>query len=553
MNTQTRLSLLLFVLTFPNAQETPVATSSKVASGHDGSSSILKVDFRKLVSRANLSYDRRASRSEEGLPVGNGRMGSLVWTTPSALQFQINRDDVFAENSTTHSFPERHTDYGSSCGQVDIDFVDYGEDVFAGPAFHQDLSVYDALMTARGKGVTARVLAWNERDVMAVEVDDEREQPPPINIDLRMLRYMVQYLAGRNYALSSRHIVEVQTRSHSAASKLDIRGNKIVLTQEFKEGSYYDSSAVAIEVFGRESKAKYANDFTVRLSAAPGKGRFLILIASAASFDPHQDVASRAVGQVDEAAAKGFTGMLASNQVWWHDFWSKAFVHLHSSDGVADDVEQNYTYFLYLMGITSRGVYPPRFGGMLWFTSGDMREWGSQYWWANESCYYNALPAVNRFELMDPMFAMYSAMRDSAAVAAQQQWGSQGIFIPETVWFDGLERLPDDIAAEMRELYLGRKPWEQRSVRFREYADTEQPHNSRWNWIDAGKWVDGRWVYKDKGAGPYGQVNHIFSSQAKIAYLYWLRYETRRIGHGSATVPIPSSKAWSSSTATIPT
>ena len=77
----------------------------------------------------------------------------------------------------------------------------------------------------------------------------------------------------------------------------------------------------------------------------------------------------------------------------------------------------------------------------------------------------------------------------------------------------------------MREIYLGRKPWEQRSARFQEYADTEQPHNSRWNWIEAGKWVDGRWVYKDKGAGPYGQVNHIFSSQAKIAHLYWLRYE----------------------------
>ena len=401
MNTriQFSLSLALFVLIL-------ICSSTAQETVRSAGSSFLKVDFRKLVSRADLSYDRPASRSEEGLPIGNGRMGSLVWTSPSALKFQINRDDVFAENSNTHSFPERHTDYGSGCGYVDIDFVDYGDDVFTGPAFHQDLSVYDGLMTARGKGVTARVLAWNEHDIIAVEVNDERDQLAPINIDLRMLRYMVQYLAGRNYALSSRHIVEVETRNHSAASKLDIRNGKIVLTQEFKEGTYYDSSAVVIAVAGRESQAKYANDSTIRLSAAPGKGRFLVLIASAASFDPNQDVASRAVSQLDEAAAKGFDGMLGSNQTWWRDFWSKAFVHLRSSDGVADDVERNYTYFLYLMGITSRGAYPPRFGGMLWFTNGDMREWGSQFWWANESCYYNALPTVNRFELMDPMFAM---------------------------------------------------------------------------------------------------------------------------------------------------
>jgi hypothetical protein len=493
--------------------------------GAPGASSILKVDFRKLVSRADLSYDQPASRSEEGLPIGNGRMGSLVWTSPSALKFQINRADVFAEDSSTRSFNARHTDYASGCGYVDIDFVDYGDDVFTPPAFHQDLSVYDALMTARGKGISARVLASNERDVFAVEVDDEREQPEAINIDLRMLRYMVQYQAGKNYALSSRRIVQVVTKNHTAASQLDIRNGKIVLTQEFKEGDYYNSSAVVIAVVGRDSKARYANDSTVRLSAAPGKGRFLILIASAASFDRNQDVASRAITQLNEAAAKGFDAMLGENQAWWRDFWAKAFVHLHSDDGVADEVEKNYTYFLYLMAITSRGAYPPRFGGMLWYTNGDMREWGSQYWWANESCYYNALPAVNRFELMDPMFAMYSGMYDSAALAAQQQWGSKGIFIPEVVWFDGLEKLPDDIAAEMRELYLGGKPWSERSARFREYAETKQPHTSRWNWIDAGRWVDGRWVYEDKGAGPNGQVNHIFSSQAKIAHVYWQRYE----------------------------
>ena len=46
---------------------------------------------------------------------------------------------------------------------------------------------------------------------------------------------------------------------------------------------------------------------------------------------------------------------------------------MHSADGQADFVEQNYTYFLYLMGSTSRGSFMPRFGGMLFYTNGDMR------------------------------------------------------------------------------------------------------------------------------------------------------------------------------------
>jgi hypothetical protein len=500
----------------------PAAPTAKEPAGK---STMLQADYRTLVSRADLDYEKPARRSEEGMPFGNGRMGSLVWTSPSALKLQINRVDVFAMNRSTNSFPERHTDYSSGCGYVDIDFVDFGQDVFTGPAFHQHLSVYDALMTARGQAVSARVLAWHQRDVMAVEVDDQRPQPSPINIDLRMLRYAIQYHERQNWELTNRHAVIVRTRSHTAASKLDIRNSRIILTQEFRENDYYDASAVAVAVVGRKAKAKYVNESTVRLSAAPGKGRFTILIASAASFDPKQDVAGLALEELNAAAAKGFDALLAGNQAWWHDFWARAFVHLRSADGAAENVERAYTYFLYLMGSSSRGAYPPRFGGMIWYTTGDMRAWGAQHWWANTSTYYGNLAPANRLELLDPMFSMYSGMYESCALAARQQWGSQGIWIPETTWFDGLEKLPDDIAEEMRDLYLVRKPWEQRSARFREFAETGHPHNSRWSWIDKGKWINGRWVWGDKKAGAFGHTSHMMSVASKIALVFWQRYE----------------------------
>ena len=501
----------------------------------------MNVDYRSLVSRADLDYNEPVSRSEEGMPVGNGRMGSLVWTTPTALKFQINRVDVFAQNCETNSFPVRDSDYGSGCGYVDIDFVDFGQDVFTGTAFRQHLSVYDALMTARGGGITVRVLAWpdprsSRGDVMAVEVDDQRDQPSPVNIDLRMLRYAIQYHSGQNYNLTRSHSVMIRTCSHTVTSRLDIaysaeaaakagRDARIILTQQFREGQYYNASAVAIGVVGREAKAKYANESTVRLSAAPGKGRFTILIASAAGFDPEDDIAVPALKELEAAAARGFEKLLADTAAWWHEFWSKGFVYMHSADGQADFVEQNYTYFLYLMGAGSRGDYPPRFGGMLWRTTGDMSRWGSQHWWANTSAYYSNLMPSNRLELMDPVFKMYFGMYDSCARAAVQQWGSKGIWIPETVWFDGLENLPEDIAAEMRDLYLVRKNWGQASARFLEYASTRQPHNSRWNWIGSGRWVDGRWVYRDKGRGPFGHTTHILGAGARIAALFWQRYQ----------------------------
>jgi hypothetical protein len=478
------------------------------------------------VARADLHYTTPATRSEEGMPVGNGRMGSLVWTSPSALKFQINRVDVFALHASSVSFPRADSDYAAGCGYVDINLASSGDDVFVGPEFRQHLSVYDALLTATGRGVTARVIAWPARDVMAVEIDDQRAEPEGVNVDLRMLRYARQFIPGKTYELEQSHVVEVHTGEHVARSQLGIRDGRILLTQQFTERDFYGSSAVAIAVLNRPAKARFLNETTVQLSVAPARGKFTILIGSAASLDANRDPGGLALRELDDAVPKGFSGLRADTAGWWRDFWSRGGqVSLHSADGQADFVGENYTYSLYLMGASSRGKYPPRFGGLLWRTTGDLSRWGSQYWWANTSAYYRNLMPAGRLDLMDPMFDLYFNMRESCALAARQQWGSQGHWIPEIVFFDGLEKLPDDIAAELQDLMLARKPYEQRSAKFQAFAEVRNRHHARWNFQADGEWVEGKYVVPTKGSGIFGHCTHILGAGARIADLFWQRYQ----------------------------
>jgi hypothetical protein len=483
-------------------------------------------NIQPIITRADLDYTVPASRSEEGMPVGNGRMGSLVWTSPSALKFQINRVDVFAMHASSVSFPRADSDYAAGCGYVDINLASAGDDVFSGEAFRQHLSVYDALMTAQGNGVMARVVAWPARDVIAIEVDDQRTQPEPINIDLRMLRYATQYIPEKNFPLAQEHAVEVHTAEHTARSKLDIRDGRILLIQQFEERDFYGSSAVAIGVLGRPARARYLNETTLQLSAAPVRGKFTVLIASAASLDAKQDTGTHAMAELDAAVSKNFDGLRAETADWWREFWSRGgHVALRSADGQADFVGENYHYFLYLMGASSRGKYPPRFGGMLWRTTGDLSRWGSQYWWANMSAYYRNLMPAGRLDLMDPMFDMYFNMRESSALAARQQWGSQGHWIPEIVFFDGLEKLPDDIAAELQDLMLVRKPYEERSAKFQAFAEVRNRHHARWNFQADGQWLDGHYIVPTKGRGIFGHCTHMMGPGARIADLFWQRYQ----------------------------
>jgi hypothetical protein len=482
-------------------------------------------DFRQLISRADLHYDKPAPRGEEGIPIGNGRMGTLVWTTPTQIRMQINRVDVYANNCATNSFFERHDDYCGGCGYVDLDFAGPGDVPFPESGFPQHLSVYDGALAIDGRGVSARIFAWSAQDVIAITVEDRRPQPQPMLVALRMLRSETRHFGNQLETMARDHIVTVQNRNHTAASQLFVRDGQIALTQEFREGDYICKSAVAIGVAGRSVRARILNETDVGITAAAGSGAFTVLIASAATFERAEDVLAPAFGSLRVAAAKGAAALLRETQAWWHDFWPKGYIELRSSDGSAEFVELNYHYFLYVMASSSRGKLPPKFNGMIWNTGGDLRTWGAQHWFANLSCYYEALPATNRLDLMDPMYAMYFGMLDACSTAARQQWGSQGMYIPETTYFDGLEKLPDEIAEEMRALYLRQRPWEERSQRFREFALTKHPHSSRWNWIQSGSWVKGHYTITDRGSGPYGAVSHIFGTTAKVAYLFWRRYE----------------------------
>src|SRR5262245_6412776 len=339
----------------------------------------------------------------------------------------------------------------------------------------------------------------------------------PVQVTLGMLRAENKYHGGQLENMIRDHVVTVQTRSHTAASRLESRGDCVVLTQEFREGDYCCKSALAIG----NGKVRIANETEARVEIQPG----MVLIASAATFDSKEDVAQAAERLLAAATIKGWSGIAKGTADWWHDFWSRGWVALESADGVAQNVARNYHYFLYVMASSSRGKFPPKFNGMLWNTQGDLRTWGAQHWYANTSCYFEAIFASNRMELLDPLFDMYSGMYEASATAARQQWGSQGIYIAETSYFNGLEKLPDAIGTEMQDLYLLRKPWDQRSDAFKQFSLTKHPHSSRWNWIQAGEWKDGRWIVTERGFGPYGAVNHIFGSNAKIAYYYWRRFE----------------------------
>ncbi len=171
--------------------------------------------LQERVSTPNVVLQQPASRPVEGSPIGNGRMGTLVWTTPGTVEFQINRVDVFAVNRETRgktfcllrllesgSAAGASTDYGGACARVSIAV---GSELFrAGPLFAQRLSLADARCEVRGEDLHVSCWVAAETDALVVEVKDERESPQPIEVKLAMWREPEVKIDGHTAAYSWR-------------------------------------------------------------------------------------------------------------------------------------------------------------------------------------------------------------------------------------------------------------------------------------------------------------------------------------------------------------
>ncbi len=479
------------------------AMADAVPSANPVQPRMLKVDHRALVSRADIVYDKLVPRPEEGLPIGNGSMGGLVWVTGRDIQMQINRPDVFGNNSYTAL--SAHGELGFGCGKLTVDL---GEGAFPQVGTRQHLSLYDALAKYESPGLVIQNLAWSNDDVMAFRIEDQRAIPAPGVVRLQMLR-APELIRGKNRAISK--LGEVQGR--------------IVLTQVYEEpaangiieGDHYCSSALVAGLAGRDGSVRIVDEKTIELITPAGKGVSTVFVATAATMDRKTDVVAVANAKLKKAADLGFNALTEQNQTWWHELWSKSFLNLHSDDGNAQFLEKYRTGWLYNMAASSRGKYPPEWGNQLWYSRGDRHNWsGGRYWWWNLMCNYRGLAAADHLELATPVYDLYSGAFANAALHAKQVRGCEGIFLSETMTWNGPEKLPEAIGNELRDFLIAKKTFAQTSPEFKAYARQRNANESSWCWIE---------LIQGDEASPYSWHAHTFSSGAKIAWQFYRAYE----------------------------
>ena len=453
---------------------------------------MLNIDYRTLISSADLIYHSPVEKAVEGQPIGNGEMGTFVWTTQNVIHFQLNRCDVFAVNKNHAGRQAGPTDYCGGCASLTLDL---GGDPFCQETFTQRLSLYDAEVSIAGVGISVRCFISAVSDVLVLEVNDQRPEPQPIHLTVSMWRPPL-----------------VKTKGHTAQHQFIDVVDSVCLVQEFTEKDHYCASAVAAQIVTDETHIKKDdNAHTIVTPAAMGKTE--IVVSSASSWSSQTEVGMIAVNVLQETLGLPYEVLRKKHQNWWHRFWERTFVHIEFQD---NSINQDVGHFmscvrnlhLYNMASTSRGSLPPKWNGSLFTTEGDKRQWGSQFWvWTTEMLYF-PLFAADAIDLTNPYFSMYNRHLPDCECAAWQRWGIAGAYFPETAPFDGPTILPDDVALEVQAVLRGKKAYTELSERAYSFCQFDShlrvitnPHIGRYSWI-----------------------SHVASSGSELAIQAWWRF-----------------------------
>ena len=130
------------------------------------------------------------------------------------------------------------------------------------------------------------------------------------------------------------------------------------------------------------------------------------MVLSAASWDAKVDGLTQVRQRLTETEGRSYEQLRQRHVAWWHNLWSRAFVHATSADAVADYLERVAQLPLYVLGCSSAGRCRRR-SARVFKTAQDRGNWDGQFWlWNLDHQYYVCYPA-DAFDLLEPLFEVY--------------------------------------------------------------------------------------------------------------------------------------------------
>ncbi|MEU4339251.1 carbohydrate-binding protein [Micromonospora lupini] len=390
----------------------PAAASVTEAAFNSGNGTV-DVDYASYLAKHDIVYNRPNINPLHGLTVGNGRTGAMVWSE-NGLSMQVSGVDL-AEQSAY------------AAGNVNL---------FSNPAFdagyttfQQRLSLYDGTLTTRyDNNRTVTVMGAPNSEVMGIHVEDVRPGTASVGLDLSLWD-----------PKSVQNVADVPNLNTWQTVSTFADSSGVGFSRGQADPNHFGYTFAAT-VEGASFSSQVVDGTRVRLNITPTTSYTIWLTAASRINSPGFDSVSQARSQLATVKSVGYAPILTSYRAWWHEFWAKSFVQYSNGSGDADYLENVYYLATYMIAAGGYGNYPAHFINGVFRATQDRSRWSSAYWHWNQRDLYNSFFASNHVDLAAVSNRLYSRNYDALKAFTRARYGSDGLWVPETMGWDGNAR-----------------------------------------------------------------------------------------------------------------
>ncbi|MFJ2827821.1 glycosyl hydrolase family 95 catalytic domain-containing protein [Streptomyces sp. NPDC087263] len=389
------------------------ALASTTDAAFSQTSGALNVDYASYLAKHDIVYNKPNTNAAYGLPVGNGRTGGMAWSQ-NGLTMQTSGVDLSEQSAYAAGLVNLTTSPAMDTGYS---------------TYQQRLSLYDGtLVTRYDANRTVTVMGSPNSEVMGIHVDDSRSGVSSVSFNLSMW----DPATVTNIA----DVPDLNTwKTISTFADASVAG--LSRGQADPNGFGY---TLAATVEGAAFTTQVVDSRTVRVTITPTSSYTIWFTAASRINAPNHDSVAQARSQLSSVKSTGYSTTLTNYKNWWHAFWAKSFVQYSGLSGDADYLENVYYLSTYMIAAGGFGNYPSHFINGVFRATQDNSKWSNAYWYWNQRDVYLSFFASNHTDLIDRHNNLYN--RNYAALKAytQTRYGVDGLWVPETMGWDGNAR-----------------------------------------------------------------------------------------------------------------
>lgn len=383
----------------------------------------------RYLRRHDLVYRRPALRPYDGVPVGTGDAGGLLYQTAYGLELTVNHTDAldYAPDGAMQAWAweaeERQT-APVSCGHLSIRSTLPIFDWVYLEAFEQRLILSTASIEGRAKTPFAeaswKLYAPREPDVLVLELEIEQTEEAALEIQ-------IDKWPSPSFFHHYEQILDIHDKNLYCV-RAEANRDALLVTQALRRCR----TALAVSC-GGEPEQLNSHAVCCRF---PKQKRHRLTLYLAARASAEASVRENTLAAL--TAAKDAPSLWQTHCRYWQDFWSRSFLHLQENDYL-----ENLCYLhLYQMGCGNLGKNPLTFAG-LWGWFRDARNWGHFYHWNHQQNYWG-LYAVGHGELCENYLDYRFRMLPHTIADTKRLFGVEGAFYSDISNLNGFQAIEPD-------------------------------------------------------------------------------------------------------------